>query len=91
MEFLECEREYAMYSTPKIGQVHASFKAKTLVQTEKPHGKMNSRAENERTWVVQGRTSMRPYSTTMRPPTTVRGEYHGPTVVASGRCGTVAS
>ena len=59
MEFLECEREYAMYSTPEIGQVHASFKAKTSVQTEKSYGKANSCAENERTRKCRGRTAMR--------------------------------
>ena len=49
------------------GQVHDSFKAKTSVQTKKAHGKMNSRAENVRTRMCWGRTTVCPYSTVVRP------------------------
>jgi len=56
-----------MNSTLQIGQVHASFKAKTSIQTEKSHWKTNSRAKNERTQECRGRTVVRPYSTAVRP------------------------
>ena len=56
---------YVLY--PQIGQVHAYFKVKKLVQTEKPYGKTNSCAENKRTRKCRGRTAVCPNSAVVRP------------------------
>jgi len=85
------ERVFAMNSTHQQGQIHPLLSTKHQLKIEKRARNQTAAKEDKKSGELGGRTAVPPRTDDRVPLTTVHGEHHWLTMVASGCRSPVAS